>query len=164
MDGARGVDLWNIVREAGRPWNIGPGNPNPVERIESGLLSYGGDTDDVTNPFEVRLGRYVDLDLDAEVIGITALRKIKEAGIRRQQLGLVLDDQEPRSGHAMWYEIHKDGAKIGDMTNGAWSFRLQTMIGFALVGIEAQLGDKVEVMRGGYVDRGTLCDLPFFRI
>ena len=63
----------DIVREAGRPWDIGPGSPNLCERIEGGLLSYGGDT--ATNPFEVRLGRYVDLDLPDEVIGIAALRR-----------------------------------------------------------------------------------------
>ena len=79
MDGSRGDELWNIVKEAGQPWDIGPGSPNPVERIESGLLSFGGDTDDHTNPFEVRLERYVDLDLDDEVIGIPALRQIADA-------------------------------------------------------------------------------------
>ncbi|PHQ86857.1 MAG: hypothetical protein COB65_00160, partial [Thalassobium sp.] len=68
------------IKEAGQPWGIGPGNPNPIERIESGLLSYGGDTDDKTNPFEVRLGKYVDLDLDDEVVGIKALRRIKAEG------------------------------------------------------------------------------------
>ncbi|WP_235260241.1 hypothetical protein [Octadecabacter algicola] len=56
MDGDRGTDLWDVVREAGQPWGIGPWNPNPVERVGSALLSYGGDTDDTTNPYEVRLG------------------------------------------------------------------------------------------------------------
>lgn len=37
--------------------------PSPVERIKSGLLSYGGDSDDNTNPFKVRLGKYVNLHL-----------------------------------------------------------------------------------------------------
>ncbi|MGL4404677.1 MAG: glycine cleavage system protein T, partial [Notoacmeibacter sp.] len=59
MDGSRGTELWNIVKEAGKAWDIGPGNPNSHERIESGLVSYGGDTDDFTNPYEVRMGKYV---------------------------------------------------------------------------------------------------------
>lgn len=45
MDGSRGSELWNIVREAGQPFDIGPGNPNNVEQIESGLISWGGDND-----------------------------------------------------------------------------------------------------------------------
>lgn len=162
QDGSRGTDLWNIIREAGQPWGIGPGNPNPVERIESGLLSYGGDTDDHTNPFEVRLGKYVTLDLPDEVVGINSLRKIKARGIARQQLGVVLEDQERRPGHAIWYEVHKDGVPVGHMTNGGWSPRAQTMIGFVLVRADLAIGDRVEVLRGGYRDTGLLCDLPFF--
>ena len=48
MDNTKALALWNIVKEAGKPWGIGPGNPNMSERIESGLLSYGSDTDDQT--------------------------------------------------------------------------------------------------------------------
>ncbi len=36
--------------------------PTPRERIESGLLSCGGDSGDATNPFEVRLSKYSDMD------------------------------------------------------------------------------------------------------
>ncbi len=75
-DGSKGTALWNIVNEAGQPWDIGPGNPNSVERVESGLLSWVGDTDDRTNPFEVRLGRYVDLEISGDVIGMNALQAI----------------------------------------------------------------------------------------
>lgn len=161
MDGSRGTDLWNIVREAGKPWGIGPGNPNPAERIESGLLSYGGDTDDQSNPFEVRLGKYVSLGLDNEVIGIGALRAIRDSGIKRHQLGIVLDDQPRQPGHAIWYDVCKDGRKVGSMTNGIWSYRIQTMIGFILVSIDVQIGDRVEVLRHGSRDQGTVCPLPF---
>ena len=162
QDGSRGLDLWRIVREAGQPWGIGPGNPNPVERIEGGMLSYGGDTDDQTNPFEVRLDRYVDLDLPGDVIGIPALRAIKAEGVKRQQLGIVLDKQERRAGHAIWYEVRKDDKPVGHMTNGGWSPRAQTMIGYVLVGTDLSIGDRVEVLRGGMRDSGTLCDLPFY--
>ncbi|MGH1463722.1 MAG: glycine cleavage T C-terminal barrel domain-containing protein [Cognatishimia sp.] len=162
QDGTRGTELWNIIKEAGQPWGIGPGNPNPIERIESGLLSYGGDTDDQTNPFEVRLGKYVDLDLDDEVVGIKALRKVKANGVKRQLLGLVLDHQERRSGHAIWYQIQSNGQFVGHMTNGGWSPRAQTMIGFGLLDANLAVGDKVDVVRGAYRDAATLCELPFF--
>lgn len=161
-DGARGTELWNIIKEAGKPWGIGPGNPNPVERIESGLLSYGGDTDDQTNPFEVRLGKYVDLSPDDEIVGMAALQRIKAQGIRRQQLGLVLDNSERRPGHAIWYALQHGGQPVGHMTCGAWSPRAQTMIGYALIDAQIGVGEKVEVMRGAYADTATLCALPFY--
>ncbi|MEM7428937.1 MAG: glycine cleavage T C-terminal barrel domain-containing protein [Pseudomonadota bacterium] len=161
MDGSRGTALWNIVREAGKPWNIGPGNPNPAERIESGLLSFGGDTDDETNPFEVRLGRYVDLDLDDEVIGIAALRDIHTRGIARHQLGLRLEGNQPQEGHWVWYDVFSDGLRAGSMTNGIWSPRLGCMIGFALVSRDLAPGDQVTVAKQGREVSGTLCNLPF---
>ena len=46
------------MKEVGQKYNIGPGCPNLSERAESGLLSFGGDTDHLTNPFEVRLGNW----------------------------------------------------------------------------------------------------------
>ncbi len=149
MDGTRGTDLWNIVREAGKPWGIGPGTPNPVERIESGLLSYGGDTDDATSPFEVRLGEYVNPGLDDAVVGIKALRDIHATGVQRQQLGVVLDDQPRQPGHAIWYDVYKKGQRVGQMTNGGWSPRKQTMIGFVLVSTDVAVGDQVIVLRNG---------------
>ncbi|MYF89153.1 MAG: glycine cleavage system protein T [Boseongicola sp. SB0676_bin_33] len=161
MDGSRGVDLWNIVREAGRPWGIGPGYPYPTERIEGGILSFGGDTDDLTNPFEVRLGKYVDLGLDDDVIGIKALRAIHSEGVTRQLLGAILEDQPRHPGHPVWYEVQKDASKVGHMTNGVWSFRRRTMVGFVLVSTDVHVGDRVEVLRNGERDAGTICDLPF---
>lgn len=161
MDGTRGKDLWRLVAEAGRSLGIGPGNPNPIERIESGLLSYGGDTDSMTNPFEVRLEKYVNLHLSDDVIGIEALREIKSSGVKRHQLGIKLDGQGPHPGHAVWYGIFKNGEKIGDMTNGGWSPRLGASIGFALVGVGNMPGDEVVVRKDGFDLPGILCKLPF---
>jgi glycine cleavage system aminomethyltransferase T len=161
MDGSRGVDLWNIVREAGRPWDIGPGNPNHCERIESGLLSWGADTDDDTNPFEVRMRRYVDLEVPDDVIGIVPLRRINEEGARRHQLGIMLEGDDPMAPHRVWYDIHKDGRKVGDMTNGVWSYRLRRNIGFALVARQHKPGDIVVVVKNGTAISGRLTALPF---
>lgn len=161
MDGARGRELWNLVREAGRPWGIGPGNPNNVERIEGGLLSWGGDTDGRTNPFEVRLGRYVDLDLADDVVGIAALRRIAAEGPARHQLGVVLDGDAPMAPPIRWSDIRLDGRKVGDMTNGVWSYRLKRNIGFALVSVAATAGARVEALVGDDRVPGTLVELPF---
>ena len=161
LDGSRGTQLWNLVREAGKPWDIGPGAPNACERIESGLLSYGGDSDDSTNPYEVRLGKYVDLDVPDNVIGIQALRKIHAAGPRRHQLGVALEGHEPTQLGFAWNPILRNGAKVGDLTNCVWSQRLKKNIGFALIGIDCQPGDSVTVIRDGTTLQGQLTNLPF---
>ncbi len=40
-DGTRGTELWDRVRAAGQPWGIGPGAPNPSERVEIGAPLLG---------------------------------------------------------------------------------------------------------------------------
>ena len=161
MDGSRGDDLWRIVREAGKPWDIGPGYPNPCERIEGGLLSWGGDTDDDTNPFEVRLSKFVDLDVPDDTIGIQALRTAKAQGIKRRQLGVVMDSNGPEANHGCWYDIHVNGKPVGIMTNGTWSRRLECMIGYALISKDCQPGDAVHVIKDGAARTGELRRLPF---
>lgn len=160
-DGTRGAALWNIFREAGQPWGIGPGGPNWCERIESGLISYGGDTDAATNPFEVRMGRYVDLDVPDDTVGIAALRRIAAEGPKRHSLGLVLDGDAPVTPGFTWHPILQDGRKLGDMTNVVFSYRLKRNIGFALIDRRCSIGDRVTAEIGGVMQPGTLTDLPF---
>jgi len=161
MDGTQGTKLWNIVKEAGKRWQIGPGNPNFCERVESGLLSYGGDTDDATNPFEVRMEKYVDLDVPDDVIGIEALRRIYAAGARRHQLGVVLEGDVPTALGFHWHSILKNGQEVGQLTNCVWSYRLNRNIGFALIARHCAEGDRVDVVKEGQTLSGTLKKLPF---
>jgi glycine cleavage system aminomethyltransferase T len=160
-DGSKGARLWNIVKEAGRPYGIGPGSPTTAERTESGLLSVGGDTDDRTNPYEVRLGKYVDLDVPDDTVGIAALRRIAAAGPRRHQLGLILEGDAPAPLGFAWEPILKDGTRLGEMTNCIWSPRMQANIGYALISVAARPGDMVEVARPGGPVTARLVDLPF---
>lgn len=44
-----------------------------------------------TTPFEIRTGPFVDPDLDDDVIGTTALRRIKIEGAKRHPLGIVIE-------------------------------------------------------------------------
>jgi aminomethyltransferase len=129
--------------------------------VESGLLSYGGDTDETTNPFEVRLTKYVDLGVADEVIGIQALRRLHAAGPRRHQLGAVLEGDEPTRLGFHWRSILKDGQKVGSLTNCVWSYRLKRNIGFALISTRCVAGDRVEVVHEGRPTPATLQPLPF---
>ena len=160
-DGTKGTRLWNLVKEAGRAWDIGPGNPSFNERVESGLLSYGGDTDDHTNPYEVRLGKYIDLGVADDVIGIEALRRIHAEGPRRHQLGVMLDGDEPTQLGFHWHAIEVGGRRVGDLTNCAWSYRLRKNIGFALISTDCRAGSRVTVRKDGRPIEGTLQELPF---
>lgn len=160
-DGTKGSQLWNIFREAGHPWGIGPGAPATAERTESGLVSVGGDTDDQTNPFEVRLEKYVDLGVDDNVVGIKALRKIKADGVKRHQLGLILQGDTPAPLGFRREDIRRNGASVGMMTNCVWSPRMRANIGYALISVDTSVGQSVQVMRDTGPVTARLVDLPF---
>lgn len=160
-DGTKGTQLWNIFKEAGQPWGIGPGAPATAERTESGLVSVGGDTDDMTNPFEVRLGKYVDLDVADDVVGIKALRRIKAEGVKRHQLGLVLEGDMPAPLGFAREDIRWAGKSIGMMTNCVWSPRMTANIGYGLVSAQVPAGEMVEVMRATGPVAAKLVALPF---
>jgi aminomethyltransferase len=160
-DPARGGDLWARVKEAGQPYGIGPGAPNQMERIESGLLSFGADTDRATNPFEVRLGAYTTRGLGGHVIGAAALDRIATTGPARHQLGVVMEGADPHPAAIDWLPVLKSNARVGSVTSAAWSPRMEANIGIALVSTSAEVGDEVMVHKPDGPVAGRLCELPF---
>jgi aminomethyltransferase len=160
-DGSKGTRLWNIFKEAGQPYGIGPGAPTSAERTESGLLSVGGDTDDHTNPFEVRLGKYVDLGVPDDTLGIAALRRIASEGPARHQLGLILEGDTPEPLGFTPEDIIVNGKVVGKMTNCVWSPRMKANIGYALIATEHAIGETVAIARPRRSVAARLVDLPF---
>jgi glycine cleavage system aminomethyltransferase T len=160
-DGSKGSALWNIFKEAGQPWGIGPGAPATAERVESGLVSVGGDTDEDTNPFEVRLGQYVDLYVPDDVIGIQALRQIKAEGVNRHQLGVVLEGNAPAPLGFHLEDVYLGERKVGKMTNCVWSPRMKANIGYALISASVGVGQTVTIDRSTGPVTAQLVELPF---
>lgn len=161
QDGAQGTELWQKVRAAGAPFGIGPGAPNEAERIESGLLSWRGDCDERTTPFEVGLGRYVDLDAPDEVIGIRALRRMQERGAQRHLVGVVLDHDRPLPEASGRAEVFRGATLAGTMTTRAWSPRLSANIGLCLIWAGIGPGDEVRIVdRDGRAFEGEIRALP----
>jgi len=161
-DGTRGTELWDLVAEAGKPYDIGPGAPATPERVESGLVSVGGDSDDTTNPYEVRLGGYVNLDAVADdVVGAKALRKEFKNGIKRHQLGVVLEGDKPEAMEFKWETISVNGEPVGSMTVCVFSPRMKKNIGYALISREVVPGSEVVVHRPSGPVAGVVQELPF---
>ncbi len=160
LDGTRGVDLWNRVFEAGKPYGVGPGAPNYMERVESALLSMSSDTDAETNPFEVDLGRYVQTDLETPYIGQEALRRIATEGPKRKRVGIVMDGAEMPPNQHPW-PIRVDGAVIGSATAAAFSPRLKQNIAVANVAIVVDEGAQMVVDTESGPRAGRMTGLPF---
>ncbi|MDG2491052.1 MAG: glycine cleavage system protein T, partial [Alphaproteobacteria bacterium] len=86
-DGKYGDALWGKVKAAGASYGIGPGTPNYIERLESGLISYGADTDDKSNPFEFGMDKFIDVDQEQDFVGKAALQALRDAGATRRFMG-----------------------------------------------------------------------------
>jgi len=60
LDPSRGVELWELIMDAGRPYEIRATGPSDIRRIEGGILNWGADMTYENNPFELGLDRLVD--------------------------------------------------------------------------------------------------------
>ena len=160
-DGNHGDRLWETVMEAGKPYDIKPSTPSPIERIESGLLNYWEDMNENTNPYEVGLGKYVDLDQEVDFIGKEALKKIKAAGIRRKLMGLEMHS-EPLSRQAQPWSIECNDQPAGSISSAVYSPDLDKNIAMAMVRLEcASVGTHLVVDMGQEKVGATVTPLPF---
>jgi aminomethyltransferase len=162
-DGSKGDLLWETIMAAGLEFGLKPGHTSSIRRIEGGMLSYHADADMSTNPFELGFDRLVNLDMEADFIGKAALRRIKEEGVGRKQIGLIIDGAPLTGPNTTFWEINSDGTPIGKVTSAVYSPRLEQNIALAMVSAEhANIGAQVEVVtKSGHV-LATICERPFY--
>jgi glycine cleavage system aminomethyltransferase T len=141
LDGSKGDQLWALVAEAGAAYGIGPGAPNYIERVESGLISVGADTDDHSNPFEMGMGKFMDLDQDVDFIGKAALKQIVADGIKRRFCGVIMDGEPLTSTNSHQWDIQQNGQSVGFASAAAYSPRLDWNIATALITVDAADSD-----------------------
>jgi len=162
-DGSRGDELWEKIMAAGEPFGLKPGHTSTIRRIEGGMLSYHADADIGTNPFELGLGRLVNLDMEADFIGKAALRRIKSEGVSRKQVGLVIEGSPLKGPNTTFWPVSRDGVAIGKVTSAIHSPRLEQNIALAMVSADAaELGTQVEVVTGSGPARATVVQRPFY--
>ena len=162
-DSTRGHELWDRVFEAGEKYGIGPGGPNHVERVEGGMLSIGGDNTAGSNPFEVGMAPFVDVDAPVDFIGKVPLQKVAAEGPARLLVGLFIDaDMADDWMLPQRTPITRHDDIVGTLSAVVWSPRLERTIGLGQIdrGI-VEAGAPVEVMGPGRTHKATITSLPF---
>ena len=152
-DAELGVQLWDELFAKGADLNVGPGCPNNIERIESGLLSFGNDMDYNDTPFECDLEKYVSLEADIKSLSIEALRQHQST---RKLVGLIFDKT------ATDLQVMQGEQVIGEIRSQTWSPKYQAQLAFAmldLAGIEGQTEVIVNTESG--LVNAKLASLPF---
>ena len=134
-DGSRGNELWDHIMEIGEPMGLVPGHTSTIRRIEGGMLSYQADMDYTVNPFELGLGRLVDLEMDADFIGKEALKKIKSDGIKRTQVGIEISCTPLKHPNTSYWPIMVGSEEVGYITSAVYSPRLDKNIALAMMDV-----------------------------
>ena len=162
-DGSKGNELYEKIMEAGKEYGLQPGHTSSIRRIEGGMLSYHADADINTNPFELGLDRLVDLDSEINFIGKEALKKIKQQGIKRKQVGLELDCEILKGPNTTFWPVQKDGKKIGKITSAVYSPRLKKNIALAMIEInQSNIGNKFKVKTNDAEVNCVVVEKPFY--
>ena len=162
-DGSKGDLLWEKIMEAGKDYGLKPGHTSSIRRIEGAMLSYHADADINTNPYEVGLERLINLDTDINYIGKAALKEIKKNGIKRKQVGLILDCNPLKGPNTTFWEITKGDKVLGKVTSAVYSPRLKKNIALAMVSIEeSKIGNKVIVNNILNKIDATIVEKPFY--
>ena len=161
-DGTRGDDLWERIMAAGAPFGLKPGHTSTIRRIEGAMLSYHADADIHTNPYELGLDRLVDLDMEAEFVGKDALRRIRDRGVARKQVGLVIEGEALSAPNTTFWPVEADGEAVGRVTSAVHSPRLRQNIALAMIATErAEIGTALAVEMPAGPRRATVVERPF---
>lgn len=163
LDASRGDELWEKIMEVGAEYGLKPGHTSTIRRIEGGMLSYHADMDINTNPYELGLDRLVDLDIEANFIGKFALKRIREAGIKRKQVGIIIDGPTLTHPNTRFWSLQKEGQIVGKVTSAVYSPRVEMNIALAMVDIHhAELGTTFDIDVPGGMTTATVVQKPFF--
>ena len=158
-----GDELYETLMQSGKGLGLHPGHTSTIRRIEGAMLSYHSDMDINTNPFELGMDKFIDLDKGFDFIGKNALLNIKKNGITRKQVGIILHNNPMEGPNTRHWDIKKEDKYIGKVTSAVYSPRLKQNIGLALVNINySNIGSRFSVYMDSSPVEAEVVEKPFY--
>ncbi len=159
------VDVWDTVFEAGKPHQMVPLGLDALDmlRVEAGLVFFGYEFTDQTDPFEAGIGFSVPLkSKEDDFIGRDALLQRKEYP-QKKLVGLEIHDNDlVGNGDS----VHVGRNQIGEITSSVRSPILKKNVALCRIAVGyAELGTEVEVGKlDGQQKRlpATVVRFPFY--
>ncbi len=159
-DSKSGLELYDLLFEAGKEYNVKPGCPHLIERIEGALLSYGNDMDINDNPFECNLGKFVHIDSNIDFLGKDNLIKIKESGIEKKLMGVKINLDQINLRSAI--NLTVDNKIIGEIRSAVFSPTFNKVLGIAMIKKGYfEVGQEFDIIINQKKYKGEVCSLPF---
>ena len=160
-DTLSGLDLYDHLFEIGKEFNVKPGCPHLIERIESALLSYGNDIDLNDNPLECGFDQFVNLDNDIDFLGKEKLIKIKSEGIKKKLMGVMINLDTINLSKSIELKDN-DNNNIGELRSAVFSPTFNKVIGLAMFNKPYwDVGLEFNINIDGVSTKGTVCNIPF---
>ncbi len=134
--------VYSAIREAGAtPFGMYALNSM---RIEKGYLTWKGDLSSDYSLLETGLGRFVKLDKEQDFPGKAALIAVREAGLSKKQVTLIVEESEQDAPYMA--AVFKNGTRVGEVTSAAYGYRVNAAIAIAMLHSDAaQPGTELEV-------------------
>ena len=156
-----GLQLYDHLFEIGREFDVKAGCPNLIERIESGLLSYGSDMDINDNPLECGFDKFVNTESEADFLGKENLIKIKKNGIKKKLMGVKIETKEISLSSSFDLK-NENNDKIGELRSACFSPHFDKVIGIAMINKPFfKQSQSFKIVINGVSLDGKVCDLPF---
>ena len=163
LDSNQGDNLYESLMLAGKEMGLKPGHTSTIRRVEGAMLSYHADMDINTNPFELGLDKFIDLNADFDFVGKAALNKILENGVERKQVGLVINSEPLKGPNTRFWDIKINNINIGKITSAVYSPRLKQNIALGLISVdEAIIGNEVLIDDGTNFSSAIIAEKPFY--
>ena len=163
LNSSQGNDLYNHLMKIGEPMGLRPGHTYTIRRIEGRMLSYHADMTINTNPLELGLDKYVDLDKDFNFVGKEALISILDKGIDRKQVGIIIDDDPMLGPNTRFWDIYVDDSVVGKVTSAVYSPRLKKNIALGMIKVDySNLGQALNVDSGTKKLHAVVSQKPFY--
>ena len=163
VDWAHGTEIWLALAAEGADAGLIPCGLGARDtlRLEAGMPLYGNELDRATNPYEAGFGRVVKLDKPGSFVGHDALARVKERGVTRRLVGLVVTGRGiARHG----YPVRDESGPIGVVTSGTQSPTLGRPIAMAYVDpMHVEPGTICAVEVRGQTVSAEVVALPFYR-
>ncbi|MEX0991958.1 MAG: glycine cleavage T C-terminal barrel domain-containing protein [Actinomycetota bacterium] len=161
-DGSRGPELWDLVKQAGEPYEIRTVAPNDIRRMEAGIFNYNNDMWITDTPLEVEgMERLVE-EQDADYIGKAALERQRQDGVTRKLTGAFIDGPPFLGWLVDFWPVRSGGAVVGRVTSACYSPRVEKNLAYVWLPMElAAPGTPMEIESPDGILTGTTTGLPF---
>ena len=158
-----GNELYEHIMKIGEPMGLKPGHTSTIRRIEGGMLSYHADMTINTNPLELGMDKFIDLNNDFDFIGKDALIKINKDGLKRKQVGLFLNTDRMNGPNTRFWDVMIDDKTVGKVTSAVYSPRLEKNIALAMVDIKySDLDQELTINDGSSYFSAVVVKKPFY--